>query len=148
MLYFIINPHSGNGNGRATADNLETLLADVPHTMIFTQNKGDATALAAQCCQKEDCTGVVAVGGDGTVNEVVNGMDLRVPLGVIASGSGNDFLRTFAPGSTLEEQLQPIREGKRARSTFCTSMTCVRSMWRARGSTWISFCARQNSNAS
>lgn len=112
MLYFIINPHSGNGNGRATADKLETLLADVPHTMIFTQNKGDATALAAQCCQKEDCTGVVAVGGDGTVNEVVNGMDLRVPLGVIASGSGNDFLRTFAPGSTLEEQLQPIREGK------------------------------------
>ena len=112
MLYFIINPHSGNGNGRATADKLKTFLADVPYTVIFTQQQGDATVLAAQCCQKEDCAGVVAVGGDGTVNEVVNGMDLRVPLGVIASGSGNDFLRTFAPGSTLKEQLAPIREGK------------------------------------
>lgn len=66
-----------------------------------TRGPGDATRLAREALDAGDRF-VVAVGGDGTINEVVNGMfDREGPiaedavLGVVAAGSGSDFVRTF-----------------------------------------------------
>ena len=58
-----------------------------------TWEEGDATRFAQQAV-RDGATAVVAVGGDGTVNEVVNGLvGSRVPLGVIPIGTANDFAR-------------------------------------------------------
>ncbi len=61
--------------------------------MRFTWNAGDGEILAAAAADAgTDC--VIACGGDGTLNEVVNGLDGRVvPLGVIPLGTANDFAR-------------------------------------------------------
>ena len=63
----------------------------MPHTLAATEGPGDARRLAAAA----DGAVVVAVGGDGTVNEVVDGLLLRDgalgPLAVLPSGSGDDF---------------------------------------------------------
>jgi diacylglycerol kinase (ATP) len=59
----------------------------------ITWNAGDGEILAAEAADEgTDC--VIACGGDGTLNEVVNGLDGReVPLGIIPLGTANDFAR-------------------------------------------------------
>jgi YegS/Rv2252/BmrU family lipid kinase len=72
--------------------------------VLATEHPGHATELARRAAT-EGAETVVAVGGDGTVNEVVNGLIKddrlvgRAVLGVVSAGSGADFARTFAlPG--------------------------------------------------
>jgi diacylglycerol kinase (ATP) len=61
--------------------------------LAVTWNPGDAEAFAADAADR-GVDVVVAVGGDGTLNEVVNGLDGRdTPLGVIPLGTANDFAR-------------------------------------------------------
>src|SRR5438067_5222459 len=57
---------------------------------------------------------LVAVGGDGTVNEVVNGLvgAERAELAVIPRGTGGDFVRTFGIPSKLEDAVRVALEGK------------------------------------
>ncbi|HEX9774789.1 MAG TPA: diacylglycerol kinase family protein [Actinomycetota bacterium] len=102
-MRLIVNPRSGRGSiARSLADVRAVLAAeDLDHDVARTEGPGHAIDLT-----REAVAGgiryVVAVGGDGTVHEVVNGLmgpdgpaaeDLV--LGVIPSGSGCDFVRTF-----------------------------------------------------
>lgn len=99
----IVNPHAGRG---AVAHGLPTLRAaldreDVEHDVVETAGPGAAVA-AARRALEEGCTYLVAVGGDGTVHEIVNGMfsdgeavNPDAVLGVASTGSGCDFIRTF-----------------------------------------------------
>ncbi len=83
----IANPVSGQGKGlrkaRAVAESLRArgCLAEV----VETRRAGDASRLAAQ----SDGAPVVAVGGDGTVNEILNGCPLGLAIGMIPSGTAN-----------------------------------------------------------
>lgn len=112
MLYFIVNKLSGKGKDTAKKiiTRLENLNLD--YKMEFTRKKQHAIELAREFSKKEDCTGIVAVGGDGTFSEVLNGIDTKIPMGFISSGSGNDFLRTFAPKMTVEEQIDTVIKGQ------------------------------------
>jgi lipid kinase YegS len=80
-----------------------------------TWESGDATRFAQEAV-RDGATAVVAVGGDGTVNEVVNGLaGSRVPLGVIPVGTANDFARQMGipedPNHAMDIILrQPARE--------------------------------------
>ncbi len=114
MLYFIANALSGKGKGKETAQKIKNILAEknVEFQLVFTEAKSHAVKLAKEISKKEDCTGIIAVGGDGTFSEVLNGIDTHIPLGFVSSGSGNDFMRSFAPQKSLEDQLQPILENK------------------------------------
>ena len=60
--------------------------------------------------QQETQIDLIVVGGDGTINEVLNGIrDFdRVRLGVIPTGSGNDFCRNLKLPGTPEESLRQI----------------------------------------
>lgn len=106
-LCVIVNPHAGNGRVGQEIPELERTLRarGLEYRLLRTQAPGDASRFAAQSL-REGHPFVVAVGGDGTVHEVVNGMfeDGRpiagdAVLGVVAAGSGCDFVRTFGlPG--------------------------------------------------
>lgn len=114
MLYFIVNKLSGKGKGAETAEKIKNHLDNlkIKFRMEFTLKKEHAIEMAKEFSKKEDCTGIVAVGGDGTFSEVLNGIDTKIPLGFISSGSGNDFLRTFAPKKTVEEQIEAVIKGE------------------------------------
>jgi len=97
----VVNPAAGNGRTRALWPEVESALK--AHGLDFevkiTSGRGDATALAASAAAS-GADLVVAVGGDGTLNEVVNGLlddASTVPpaLGVVSSGSGCDFVKTL-----------------------------------------------------
>jgi diacylglycerol kinase (ATP) len=79
---------------------------------VVTYEAGDATALAADAA-KRGVDVVAAVGGDGTVNEVVNGLDgYDVPLGVIPVGTANDFARQVGIPADADHAMDVILQRK------------------------------------
>ncbi len=114
MLYFIVNKLSGKGKGAEIANIISKAMSEknIPFSMHETEYHGHAIELSKECSSKDDCQGIVAVGGDGTFSEVLNGLNTAVPMGVITSGSGNDFMRSFAPNKSTLEQLDIVLNGK------------------------------------
>ncbi|MFN2388840.1 MAG: diacylglycerol kinase family protein [Actinomycetota bacterium] len=102
-LVLICNPRSGRGSvERALPEVIERLEArDLAYEVRRTEGRGHASAIARDALHQGKRF-VVAMGGDGTIHEVVNGMieddraiDPGAVLGVVAAGSGSDFIRTF-----------------------------------------------------
>ena len=95
--YFIINPYSGKVNKGEMEKNIRTACVkrEIPYEIMYTRKEGDAKAFAANI-PDEDCT-VFSVGGDGTLNDVLNGIitSEHKVLGNIPAGSGNDFEKTL-----------------------------------------------------
>lgn len=102
-ILLIANPLAGTGRGAAAA--VEALRgAGIDFTLVVSERPGHAVQLARKGVTEDGFRFVVAIGGDGTVNEVVNGLvDVRsgeprgedLVLGVLPGGSGCDFLRTW-----------------------------------------------------
>lgn len=100
-MLLIVNPRAGRGT-TDVLDRLVDALADLGHVpdVARTTRAGEATEIARRAVG-EGRSLVVAVGGDGTVHEVVNGLagegaaDELPALGVVPAGSGCDLVRTF-----------------------------------------------------
>lgn len=95
----IVNPISGRGAGAQAIPQLNRLLDHnhLDYDLVQTQHPWHAAELA-RAAVAQDYQVVVAVGGDGTINEVINGLMLaktnqegQAALGVISVGRGNDF---------------------------------------------------------
>ena len=95
-IKFIINPSSGRQIMERKIDAICKLLLNDGFIVgkFFTEKKYDAMIEAKRICNGNDFDVIVACGGDGTVNEVVNGImasDRKLPLAILASGTVNDF---------------------------------------------------------
>lgn len=106
MLTFIVNPAAGNGFALKIEQQLKDEMSrrGMKCRFFHTDAPGHATEIARNVATEEDCTGVIAVGGDGTSFEVACGlMDTGVPMGIIPAGTGNDFIKTVSiPKKPLE----------------------------------------------
>lgn len=93
----IVNPAAGNGTGAKIAARLVTELADTGFSVdvVTTPGPGEAARLASGAVE-DGYERVIAVGGDGTANEVANGLvGTDIALGLYPIGSGNDFARAL-----------------------------------------------------
>ena len=112
MYYFIVNPGSRSGNGKYVWQKAERILdqEDVEYRVYFTAYRTHATELAAEITARTERLTLIAVGGDGTVNEVINGIRdfSRVTLGYIPTGSSNDFARCMGLPTDTEAAVQNI----------------------------------------
>jgi diacylglycerol kinase (ATP) len=116
---FIVNPYSGNG---ATGKEWPSIEAKArkrlgPFDVLMTSTPGDATILARQSL-KSGADRIICIGGDGTLNEVINGfMDDNGPtnrdavLGFLPNGTGCDFVRTVPIRKNINDALDTIYEG-------------------------------------
>jgi len=116
----IVNPRSAGGSTGRKWQKIERELRDrlPPFDTAFTNRHGHATQLAAGAVGRYEA--VVAVGGDGTVSEVVNGLiDERgavkpgVAAGVIPFGTGADFIRSLNIPRGLEQAAAVLARGQR-----------------------------------
>lgn len=112
MYTFIVNRHSRSGLGGKVWNELERILQErtVPYQVYFTEYQRHATALANKITSDGEEHTIIALGGDGTVNEVVNGIvDLdKVIFGYIPVGSGNDFARGLFLPTTPSDALDVV----------------------------------------
>lgn len=118
MYHFIINPKSSSGRGIRfwwTVKN-ELDKREVPYTVAFTKHMGHATELVRQICEENaGIKNIVVLGGDGTMNEVINGIPdfTEILLGYIPSGSSNDLARSLKiptdPIEALNNILKPVK---------------------------------------
>lgn len=96
---FIINPAAGKENSyEEIRQALETLERPVDYELYETQAPGDATAFIRNyCATHTDPVRFYACGGDGTLNEVVNGAVgfAHASVGCYPCGSGNDFVKYY-----------------------------------------------------
>lgn len=115
---FIVNPFAGGGGGRRFADLLTAKLAPLerelgPVELWRTEGPGHAEELARRAVAR-GASLIVAVGGDGTVHEVVNGMaGSHASLGVIPFGTGNDFAKALGIPRSPEKALETLVKGQR-----------------------------------
>ncbi len=112
---FIVNPAAQSGRGREHAKLIEDYLQAHPkaiedYTMHFTSAPQEAVEVAAKTDAYDS---VVALGGDGIIHEVVNGLmkiddEKRPALGIIPVGSGNDYARTL--GITINHPIEALKQ--------------------------------------
>jgi YegS/Rv2252/BmrU family lipid kinase len=104
-MLFIINPISGKGKKLKLA---EKLLAK-GYKVLFTEYAGHAEELAREATDDV----VVAVGGDGTVNEVARGLvGSNKALGIIPCGSGDGLARHLGLSHNVDKALKTIERGE------------------------------------
>ena len=106
----IANPNSGTADGEA----LEQAIKRLGDVMLrTTEQEGDAKRLAEEAVA-DGYNVIVAAGGDGTLNEVVNGLASdfsQATLGLIPLGTGNDFARTLAIPDDVDAAVNIIAAG-------------------------------------
>ena len=131
-LVVIANPRAGRGKVDAVLPQVERVLRDagLGYRIVRTTHPGHATQAARDALLGGERY-LVAVGGDGTVHEVVNGMISGgqpvapdAVLGVVAAGSGCDFVRSFGlPGDAARAARQLV--GDQVRSIDVGTVTCA-----------------------
>ena len=114
-LFFIVNPTAANGRCAQGFALLEQTLRDkgVAYDAVYTTMAGGATRLAQDALERGE-RNIVAVGGDGTVNEVAAALvGKEATLGILPLGTGNDFARTLGVAEDTAVALAALLEGKR-----------------------------------
>ena len=119
--YFIVNPHSSNGRTGRIWPHFQGILERRfgPLHCDLTRSVLHARELASRALQNGYDL-VLAVGGDGTINEVLNGffrdgapLNPRAVLGYLSSGTGGDLSRTFGyHDCPLERQAELLLDGR------------------------------------
>jgi diacylglycerol kinase (ATP) len=108
----ILNPSAGSIRD---LDATAARLAQLPDAEVRLTNKPGSAARFAKSAIRKGRTTIIAAGGDGTLNEVINGIgenfgDVRVAL--LPLGTGNDFARSLAMPVDLEAALEVIGAGE------------------------------------
>ncbi|HEX7185685.1 MAG TPA: diacylglycerol kinase family protein [Thermoanaerobaculia bacterium] len=125
----IVNPNAGSVED---IGELKAVLGQKPGTEIrFTEREGHAEELAREALEG-GAELIVAAGGDGTLNEVINGMSAdfgRARLGLLPLGTGNDFARTIRVPADLEPALAVLQEGRTQRIDVARAVLRSRSRY-------------------
>jgi YegS/Rv2252/BmrU family lipid kinase len=115
-MYFITNLHSGKSTMRSKLPAVLNIFTSAGYevTVRPTQGRRDATAAAEYACLSGKYDLIVCSGGDGTLNEVVQGLMYSrcpIPVGYIPCGSTNDFGRSLHISGDIEEAARQITQG-------------------------------------
>ncbi len=120
MINIIANKTSGKGRGIKNIKKIVEYCSKngVDYSLHFTHHKGHATEITRSLSQNGGT--IVALGGDGTFHEVLNGIvDLEnTTLGFIPSGRGNDFARSLGAKLNPIKALEDILRGETKRIDF------------------------------
>ena len=124
MHYFIVNPKSSSGKGLRIWKHIEKALSEkqIAYRVYFTNRPGHASILSKKISGEHAPCTIIAVGGDGTANEVIDGLTdyASVHFGYIPTGSGNDLARGLSlptdPSKVLEsllnkQNVRPVNVG-------------------------------------
>ena len=111
MYDIIVNPLGGKGKSLKALKAAEKIFAErgVEYTVHNTEYAGHATELARELSRKPEAK-ILVFGGDGSFNEVLNGIENfeNVTLGIVPCGTGNDFVRASGHPTKVKEAIDLI----------------------------------------
>ncbi len=116
----VVNPHAGGSKAKADWPKIQQLLVDggFIFDVHFSEYPHHAIGLVKQLMEEKGYRQLIAVGGDGTLNEVVNGIFQQqrlnpedVTLGLITVGTGNDWGRMYEMPKSYKKQVKIIKKG-------------------------------------
>lgn len=111
MYDIIVNPLGGKGKSLKALKTAEKIFAErgVEYTVHNTEYAGHATELARELSRKPEAK-ILVFGGDGSFNEVLNGIENfeNVTLGIVPCGTGNDFVRASGHPIKIKEAIDLI----------------------------------------
>jgi YegS/Rv2252/BmrU family lipid kinase len=119
--HVILNPHAGAGKASRDRKKIMDVLqnSDLSYVLHISEFPGHAIQIAKALAYKGE-TNFIAAGGDGTLNEIVNGffngrgmVPANVIIGMIPVGTGNDWIKTFGIPDDYEKAMKIILEGKK-----------------------------------
>lgn len=113
-LLFIVNPISGVGAGKKLPEKIKEIpeYRKIDYDIRFTEYAGHARTLVKEALKQGIYTHIVAVGGDGTVNEVGTSLvGTSVAFGVVSLGSGNGFARHLGYSVQMKKALRQVLSG-------------------------------------
>jgi len=118
-IRFIINPISGTGKQKGIEEYITKHLENFE--IIYTKKVGDATRISKEAAN-ENIDAVIAVGGDGTVNECLKGLvNTNTALGVIPCGSGNGFAYHIGMDRTIKKAVKQLKNTQIKHIDTCTA---------------------------
>lgn len=120
---FIVNPVAGKGKTEKMIPEIKALMEkhEYSYNIEITKAPKHATEIAHDYIQKYPELRVYSVGGDGTMNEVLQSMvGTKACLGVVPAGTGNDFLKSFCPLSDPSKLLPFLVQAEAVPVDVCT----------------------------
>lgn len=104
-ILIVVNPASDKGKTSRIIPKIQSIIdsSEINAELLTTTNKNHALEFIAEHGARFNR--IIIGGGDGTINEVVNGLDLsqNIKIGIIPSGSGNDFSSNFKNPASIED---------------------------------------------
>ena len=121
MYDIIINPLAGNGKAKKTLEECKKILdnAGKEYTVHTTERALHAVELMKEINKKETSE-VIVIGGDGTFNEVLNGIENfeTTTIGFVPSGTGNDYVKATDIPTEVDKAMARILNGKLGHTDF------------------------------
>ena len=117
---FIINPIAGTRSKSDLPELIEQHLSDkIKRKVVYTERANHATEIAL--AERSNYDAIIAVGGDGTINEVAKGLiGSTTPLGIIPMGSGNGLARHMQLPLKLNNAIKILNMAKTTSIDTCT----------------------------
>ncbi|MEI6091779.1 MAG: diacylglycerol kinase family protein [bacterium] len=110
---FVINPVSGKGNALHLVKKVFDNIKDFLNYDVFITTPEHYANVVRQLINREKFTHVIAVGGDGTANEVLNAViGTNAVMGILPFGSGNDFARNLDLPSKIKDIIEMLISNK------------------------------------
>lgn len=120
MYHFIVNIHGASGKAYLVWKEIQSILKErnIQYRKHLSLGIGNSADIAREIASsEEDDKKIIILGGDGTINEVLNGLSEsdfgKIKLGLIPTGSGNDFARGLnLPRKNPKKALELILDSK------------------------------------
>jgi YegS/Rv2252/BmrU family lipid kinase len=111
-IFVIWNPFAG-GKALKICKALSDVLnqKEIDYQVFDTNESKSATKTVSEFLD-ESFTDLIIIGGDGTINESVNGLKYDIPVSILPAGTGDDFIKNLSIGKTLDEQIGTAINGE------------------------------------
>ena len=113
-ILIVVNPASGRSTFEERLSYLKEriLQSNIPLTQFFTEREGEGV-LSSVLKKNTDVTEIVVLGGDGTLNYVVNELlDNQLPISIVSNGTGNDSVKSLHGEMNFEKQVEIAIHGR------------------------------------
>ncbi|GAB4249349.1 MAG: diacylglycerol kinase family lipid kinase [Ekhidna sp.] len=111
-IFVIWNPFAGGKAMKICKKLSETLDERQIDYQVFDTNESKSATKTIEEFLDTSFTDLIIIGGDGTINESVNGLKYDIPVSILPAGTGDDFIKNVWIGKTLDEQIETAVHGE------------------------------------